>query len=448
MARALMRVGVSAVRAYEVARRIEQDLLSRKQDSIELDRVEELAEEVLGESEGQEAVRDLRRYSDLADLDLPIIVLIGGATGTGKSTVATEVAYRLGVTRVTSTDFVRQTLRAFFSPEFMPSIHYSSFEAGRALRSAEAEEVDPLLHGFLDQTRNVLVGVNAAIERSLAEGWSTVLEGVHLVPGMTAPIADALVVQCVLAIQSEDAHASHFWIRDIASEGARALDKYLDHMGDIRYLQDYIVERRGERGRAGDLEPGPRRSDVGRARARPQRGRTATTGLMAKAVEAVPEQEQSTRPPCICESYARVTERSALGERALARARRRGRLRRRPRARGCSRRSSSFRSTGTIVIGAAEGAERLGAGQRIGAGGEPTDLALDPLEGVGIVARGGGGAMSMIASGPRARSRPCRTCTCGRWPSGRLRAARSTSGARWPRTSRRSRRRSAGGLAT
>jgi 2-phosphoglycerate kinase len=243
MARALMRVGVSAVRAYEVARRCEQELLSRKQDSIELDRVEELAEDVLGENEGVDAVRRLRRYSDLAELDLPIIVLIGGATGTGKSTVATEVAYRLGVTRVTSTDFVRQTLRAFFSPEFMPSIHYSSFEAGRALRSAEAEEVDPLLHGFLDQTRNVLVGVNAAIERSLAEGWSTVLEGVHLVPGMTAPISDALVVQCVLAIRSEDAHASHFWIRDIASEGARALDKYLDHLGDIRYLQDYIVER-------------------------------------------------------------------------------------------------------------------------------------------------------------------------------------------------------------
>ena len=55
---------------------------------------------------------------------------------------------------------------------------------------------------------------------------------------------------------------------------------------------------------------------------------------------------------------------------------------------------------GHIVIGATEAAERLGAGQRIGAGGEPTDLALDPLEGVGIVARGGGGAMSMIASGP------------------------------------------------
>ena len=89
----------------------------------------------------------------------------------------------------------------------------------------------------------MLVGVNAAIERSLAEGWSTVLEGVHLVPGMIAPIEDALVVHCILAIDSEEAHASHFWIRDIASDGARSLDKYLERLSDIRYLQDYIVER-------------------------------------------------------------------------------------------------------------------------------------------------------------------------------------------------------------
>jgi 2-phosphoglycerate kinase len=249
MARALMRVGVSAVRAYELARRIEKDLLERNQDIVELDRVQDLAVEVLGDGEGEKAAGRLRRYRDLEELDLPIIVLIGGATGTGKSTVATEVAYRLGITRVTSTDFVRQTLRAFFSPEFMPSIHHSSFEAGSSLRSAEEEEVDPLLHGFLDQTRNVLVGVDAAIVRSLAEGWSTVLEGVHLVPGMLAtPIKDALVVQCVLAIESEEAHAGHFWIRDLTSDGLRPLDRYLERLSDIRYLQDYIVERAEKEG--------------------------------------------------------------------------------------------------------------------------------------------------------------------------------------------------------
>jgi len=245
MARALMRAGVPAVRAYELARRIERDLAERDQHKVDLERVQELALEVFEEEgEAGKAIGRLRRYQELEELDLPILVLIGGATGTGKSTVATEVAYRLGITRVTSTDFVRQTMRAFFSPDFMPSIHYSSFEAGTALRSAEQEEVDPLLHGFLDQTRHVLVGVNASIDRVLAEGWSMVLEGVHLVPGMLpGPIEKALVVQCVLAIENEQAHASHFWIRDLASDGMRSLDRYLERLSDIRYLQDYIVER-------------------------------------------------------------------------------------------------------------------------------------------------------------------------------------------------------------
>ena len=70
-----------------------------------------------------------------------------------------------------------------------------------------------------------------------------VLEGVHLVPGMLPRIENALVVQCVIAITNEDTHANHFWIRDQTSDGTRSLDKYLDRLSDIRFLQDYIVDR-------------------------------------------------------------------------------------------------------------------------------------------------------------------------------------------------------------
>jgi 2-phosphoglycerate kinase len=181
----------------------------------------------------------------LQQLDVPVIVLVGGATGTGKSTLATEVAHRLGITRVASTDFIRQTMRAFFSPDFMPSVHYSSFEAALALTKAEEEESgDAALLGFLDQTRNVLVGVDAAIDRVLAEGWSMVLEGIHLLPGMVRDEWDgALVVQCVVAIPDEDMHRSHFWVRDATTSGLRPLDKYLEGMPEIRMIQDAILER-------------------------------------------------------------------------------------------------------------------------------------------------------------------------------------------------------------
>jgi 2-phosphoglycerate kinase len=242
MARALVAVGVPFGRAYDLAKRIDQDLLDREEQSVELERVEELAVEVLGETEGSEAVRRLRRFRELQELDLPLIVLVGGATGTGKSTVATEAAYRLGITRVTSTDFVRQTLRAFFSQEFMPSIHYSSFEAAAGLREPEQAE-DPVIAGFLEQTRNVLVGVRASIERALEEGWSMVLEGVHLVPGMLPRIEGALVVQCVLEIEDEEEHSTHFMVRDAGLDGLRPQGKYIDRLDDIRRIQEHIVRR-------------------------------------------------------------------------------------------------------------------------------------------------------------------------------------------------------------
>jgi 2-phosphoglycerate kinase len=245
MSRALAATGLTVTRAYELARRADADLAERGTGRLDLDRLGELAAEVLGEVEGRRAMRRLRQLHALRQLDAPIILLLGGATGTGKSTIATEAAHRLGITRVTSTDFIRQTMRAFFSPAFMPSVHYSSFEARLALTKAEEDETgDARLLGFLDQTRNVLVGVEAAIDRSLAEGWSMVLEGIHLVPGMVDVDHEAaIVVQCVVAIEDEDLHRSHFWVRDHATEGLRPLEKYLDGMPEIRLIQEALIQR-------------------------------------------------------------------------------------------------------------------------------------------------------------------------------------------------------------
>ena len=185
-----------------------------------------------------------RARAALDELELPLIVLVGGATGTGKSTVATEVAHRLGLTRVTSTDVIRQTMRAFFSREFMPSIHYSSFELGSVFPTDEREEAgDPTVLGFLEQTRNVLVGVRAVLQRAIEEGYAIALEGVHLVPGMIPALDGAVVCHCILAIEDEEVHAGHFWTRETVSEGLRPFEKYLQALPEIRRIQRFMVER-------------------------------------------------------------------------------------------------------------------------------------------------------------------------------------------------------------
>jgi 2-phosphoglycerate kinase len=245
MAKTLMGTGIRPERAYELARLIEEELVrGREETSVAADRLFDVAAAVLAQEEGEEGVRLLRRSQALRELEVPLVLLVGGATGTGKSTVATEVAHRLGVTRVTSTDTVRQTMRAFFSRKFMPSIHYSSFDAGPAVHIHEGEDADRALLGFKEQTKNVLVGLQAVIGRALEEGYSTALEGVHLVPGLLPRAYDgAVVVQCLLAIEDENEHARHFWVRDAASEGLRPMDKYLRALPEIRRIQDYLVAR-------------------------------------------------------------------------------------------------------------------------------------------------------------------------------------------------------------
>ena len=51
------------------------------------------------------------------------------------------------------------------------------------------------------------------------------------------------VVHVVLEIADEDVHRLHFHVRDGATGGSRAMDKYLDRIDDIRRIQTYVAGR-------------------------------------------------------------------------------------------------------------------------------------------------------------------------------------------------------------
>jgi fructose-1,6-bisphosphatase II len=119
---------------------------------------------------------------------------------------------------------------------------------------------------------------------------------------------------------------------------------------------------------------------------------------MTETAPAPTAAERQVGAPCLCEGYARVTERAAL-----AAARWLGRADQEAAEEaafsGMRLALEQMPIDGHIVIGGSEEGEHLPLGGRIGSGGTPADLALDPLEGRAVVARGGYGAMSLIAAG-------------------------------------------------
>jgi len=108
--------------------------------------------------------------------------------------------------------------------------------------------------------------------------------------------------------------------------------------------------------------------------------------------------QQAPLQPCICESYLRATERAALGAaRWLGRADQEAAEE--AAASGMRASLDQLSISGRVVLGAADETGSLTQGSVVGGGGREVDLALDALEGRGVVARGGNGAMSMIAVG-------------------------------------------------
>ena len=259
MAQTLMLSGFAAERAYQLAQMIEREVSSVGADEISTDQLHELVEHVLGREDTPAMLARYHGWMRLARLDRPLVLLIGGATGTGKSSLATELAYRLGISRITSTDAVRQVMRTAFAAELMPALHFSSFEAGDGLKipMPDPDAADRALYGFIQQAEQVAVGANAIIDRAVMEGLSTVVEGVHLVPGLVAPERHqrAVVVQVMLAINDEDVHQAHFMLRDYESSGSRAMERYLRRFGEIRRIQDYLIAQ-AERMRVPVIEAG------------------------------------------------------------------------------------------------------------------------------------------------------------------------------------------------
>jgi fructose-1,6-bisphosphatase II len=100
---------------------------------------------------------------------------------------------------------------------------------------------------------------------------------------------------------------------------------------------------------------------------------------------------------CLCVTYLRATERAALaGARWLGRADQEGAEE--AATSGMRGALGQLPMNGRVVVGAVESEPGEEGTETVGAGGIDVDLALDPLEGRGVVARGGNGAISMIVA--------------------------------------------------
>ncbi len=243
LAQTLCQAGARMEIAYRIASEVRAELLAEERFIVE-------EEEVLARVRAKLQLTDalvvprLDKWRILRETTEPVVVLIGGATGVGTSTLAADVARRLNIQSVIGTDSIREVLRRAISPDLLPILHKSSFEITAEDIRVPVDDEETVLFGFRAQASQVSVGVEAIVERGLKEGTNLVVEGVHLAPEIILQrYKDHPNVCClVVHLSDEDAHRDRFYIRALGTSMRRPAEEYIAHFEQIRKIHDYILE--------------------------------------------------------------------------------------------------------------------------------------------------------------------------------------------------------------
>ena len=183
----------------------------------------------------------------------PIVLMIGGAPGTGKSAVATEVAQRLEIVRTQSTDLLREVMRMMIPERLLPVLHKSSYDAWQALPGRENSQVEPedlFVDGYRAQAELLSVPCEAVLRRSLREGTSLIIEGVHVQHALRDKIpedSEAIAIPITLAVLNPERLRNRFRGRGEQIDARRA-DRYLEHFESISRLQAYLLSEADRNG--------------------------------------------------------------------------------------------------------------------------------------------------------------------------------------------------------
>ena len=166
----------------------------------------------------------------------PRLLIIAGATGTGKSTVAMKIGAKSNFARLISTDAIREIMRSTDDTQANPALHRSSFSIG---------ESNDAIIDWVDTCKAVEKGIEATINRAMREGIDLLLEGVHIIPSdrLIRSWIDAggIALGVIMMVSDEEKHKSMIKSRDAHS--FRRHDRYIANFDRIRRIQDGLVER-------------------------------------------------------------------------------------------------------------------------------------------------------------------------------------------------------------
>ena len=237
--------GLNTDKASLISHQLLKELEERKSAEAQVNDIGRMTFNILKTQLGREAAQRYLIWVDYNRSGRPLILLLGGTTGSGKSTIATELAHQLGIVRTQSTDMLREVMRMMIPERLLPALHASSFNAWRRLPDHHSDTAmdELIIMGYNHQAELVSVPCEAVIQRALRERVSLILEGIHISSSLLQRIGDtqdAVIVPIMLAVLKQDQLKQQLRGRGVVAP-ERESSQYLSHFEQIWELQSYLL---------------------------------------------------------------------------------------------------------------------------------------------------------------------------------------------------------------
>ena len=241
--------GIDSSIAIYVSQAVLKQLNQYDYENINSPEINLLTYRCLRDDFNQEIADTFISWKAFEDSEKSLLLLIGGVTGVGKSTVSHEICYKLDIPQIQSTDMIREIIRAYLAPPFVPLLQYSSFEAFKAIPEVKSKrglfkKGPPVVEGFLSQLSILQPALQSSINRALQEENHMIIEGVHILPteiDLAQAQDKAIIVPVMLANTSKSSLKKQLTRRG-SEQIERPSGRYIDNLDHIWALQSYLLK--------------------------------------------------------------------------------------------------------------------------------------------------------------------------------------------------------------